>query len=403
MQEVLLEVRNSAGTEVRAVRVLYLNHTGEMSGAERSLLTLLEGLPDGVSPLLACPGGPLANAASSLGIPIEPVAGTDASLRLHPVGTPRAIGEIVASAWRVRSIARRIGADLVHGNSVRSGLIAALAKRLGGPPVVVAVHDHLPPARISRLVERTIALNADMAFACSRYVAEPFLRLGTSLPVRVVYNPIDLERFSPTVMERAAARSRLGFPESDVLLGLIGQVTPWKAQDDAVRMLAALKEHHPEVRLLLVGSPKFSSARFDNQGFARHVKDLIASLGVEEYIVWLGERADIPEILRALDIVLVPSWEEPFGMAVIESMAMEVPVVATSVGGATEVVTPPENGLLLPPRQPDRWAEAIGNLVEEPGLRASMGRAARQRVADFLTVESYVERILSGYRAVLSR
>ena len=384
------------------MRVLYLNHTGETSGAERSLLTLLEGLPDGVWPLVACPDGPLVAAAASLGVPVELVAGTNASLRLHPLRTPHAVGEILASAWRVRAAATRAGADLVHANSVRAGLIAALAKRLGGPPVVVAVHDHLPPAKISKVVQRTVARNTDMVFACSRYVAEPFERLGTSLPVRVVFNPIDLDRFSPTVMERAAARSRLGFSEADLLLGLIGQVTPWKAQDDAVRMVAQLKAKHPKVLLLLVGSPKFASTRFDNQGFADHVRELVALLGVEDNVFWLGERTDIPEILRALDVVLVPSWEEPFGMAVIESMAMEVPVLATSVGGATEVVTPPDNGLLLPPRQPAAWAEALEGLVEQPQRRESMGKAARSRVAEFLTVESYVERVLSGYREVLS-
>jgi glycosyltransferase involved in cell wall biosynthesis len=384
------------------VKVLYLNHTGEMSGAERSLLTLLEGLPDGVSPIVACPEGPFAGAASSLGVPVEPVAGTNASLRLHPVRTPRAIAEMMASAWRVRGLARRSGADLVHGNSVRAGLIAALAKRLGGPPVVVAVHDHLPPRRIARLTLRMISRNADMVFACSRYVAEPFQRQGANPPVRVVYNPIDLERFSPAVMDREQARSRLGFSDSTVLLGVVGQITPWKAQDDAVRIVADLKARHPEIRLLLVGSPKFASRRFDNQGFAHHVKELIRSLGVEEQVIWLGERGDIPEILRALDVVLVPSWEEPFGMAVIESMAMEVPVVATAVGGATEVVTPPQNGLLLPPRQPAAWAQAIGELVERPELRESIGKAARQRVAEFLTVERYAARVLAGYHDVLS-
>ena len=100
---------HSARHEVRAVRVLYLNHTGETSGAERSLLTLLEGLPDGVWPLVACPDGPLVAAASSLGVPVELVAGTNASLRLHPLRTPRAIGEILASAWRVRGVAGSLG------------------------------------------------------------------------------------------------------------------------------------------------------------------------------------------------------------------------------------------------------------------------------------------------------
>jgi glycosyltransferase involved in cell wall biosynthesis len=382
--------------------VLYLNHTGEMSGAERSLLTLLEGLPDAVSPVVTCPEGRFAREVASLGVPVEAVAGTDASLRLHPIHTPRAIGEMVASAWRVRRIARSLQADLVHANSIRAGLIAGLAKRFGGPPVVTAVHDHLPPGLVSRLTQRTIAANVDMVFACSRYVAEPFHQLDVSVPVRVVYNPIDLDRFNPAAIERERARSRLGFSDATFLLGLIGQVTPWKAQDDAVRMVAHLKARHPEVRLVLVGSPKFSSARFDNQGFARELKELVASLGVEDHVIWLGERRDIPEILRALDVVLVPSWEEPFGMAVIESMAMEVPVVATAVGGAGEVVTPPENGLLLLPRRPDAWAEAIYDLVERPDLRTAIGRAARRRVAEFLTVESYVERVLAGYGDVLT-
>ena len=384
------------------MKVLYLNHTGETSGAERSLLTLLEGLPDGVWPLVACPDGPLVEAASALGVPVELVAGTNASLRLHPLRTPRGVAEILASAWRVRGVAARLGADLVHANSVRAGLIAALAKRIGGPPVVVAVHDYLPPSRISRLIERMISAHADMVFACSRYVAEPFARRGPRLPVRVVFNPIDLERFSPAVIGREEARSRLGCSDATFLLGVVGQITPWKAQDDAVRMVARLRADHPEVRLLLVGSAKFASVRYDNEGFARKIEELIALLGVEDHVVWLGERTDIPEILRALDVVLVPSWEEPFGMAVIESMAMEVPVLATAVGGATEVVTPPRNGLLLPPRQPDEWAEAIRGLLERPQLRKSIGEAARRRVAEFLTVESYVERVVTGYREVLS-
>jgi L-malate glycosyltransferase len=385
------------------MRVLYLNHTGEMSGAEHSLLTLLQGLPDDVSPVVACPGGPLASATASIGIPVEPVAGTHASLRLHPLRTPGAIGEMVSSGWRVRNITRRLKVDLVHGNSIRAGLIAGIARRFGGPPAVAAIHDQLPRTTVSRLTQRTIAANLDMALACSQYVADPFEALGSGLRVRVVYNPIDLGRFDPTRISREEARSRLGFFDSTVLLGVIGQITPWKAQDDAVRIVAQLKAGHPEIRLLLVGSPKFESARYDNQAYARRLKELISSLGVQEEVLWLGEREDIPEILRALDIVLVPSWEEPFGMVVIESMAMELPVIATEVGGATEVVTPAKDGLLLPPRQPDVWAEAIERLVERPAERVSMGRAARGRVADFLSVPIFVERVLAGYAEVLSR
>ena len=109
------------------------------------------------------------------------------------------------------------------------------------------------------------------------------------------------------------------------------------------------------------------------------LEQLVSSLGIEEEVRFLGERDDVPEVLRAADIVLVPSWEEPFGMCVIEAMAMELPVLATSVGGPREVITNGRDGLLLPPREPSTWAAAAGRLLRETGLRASLGRAARER------------------------
>jgi L-malate glycosyltransferase len=385
------------------VKVLYVNHTSEISGGERSLLDLLAGLPDEVSATVACPEGPLAKAVRRLGVPVEPVRGTDGSLKLHPVYTSRGILDLARATWSVRQLAATLGADLVDANSIRAGLVAAFAASAGGPPAVVRVHDSLPRGRLSSLVLKQIGKRAAVVTTNSNYTKASFTRVHSRDSVRVVYAPVDLKRFDPAEVDPSNARARLGLEPSTFVLAVIAQITPWKGQDDAIRILELLKRSKLDVRLLLVGSPKFVSGatRYDNRAYARELGRLTESLSLEEDVQFLGERDDVPEILRATDVLLVPSWEEPFGLAIIEAMAMRVPVVATNVGGPVEIVRPHEDGLLLPPRAPETWAAAIEQLLRRPALRAEMGLKARERVAARFGVAEHVKEVLSAYEAAL--
>jgi glycosyltransferase involved in cell wall biosynthesis len=387
------------------VKVLYVNHTGEISGGERSLLDLLAGLPDEVSAVVACPEGPLANAVRHLGTPVEAVPGIQGSLRLHVWHTPRGVLDIARAAWSVRRLAVQLQADLVHANSIRAGLAAGLASRAGGPPLVVHLHDALPPGRSSSLVLRAIGRRAAVVIPNSHYTETSFARVHSATSVRVVHGAVDLKRFDPARIDRGTARARLGLDPSALVLGVLAQITPWKGQDDAIRVLDLLKRRKLDARLLLVGSPKFVSGatRYDNRAYARELSRLNESLGLREDVMFLGERDDIPEILRALDLLLVPSWEEPFGLAIVEAMAMQVPVVATNVGGPVEVLRPREDGLLLPPRAPEIWADSIEQLLQRPELRAEMGLKARERAVTRFAVEQHVKGVLSAYREALQR
>jgi glycosyltransferase involved in cell wall biosynthesis len=251
-----------------------------------------------------------------------------------------------------------------------------------------------------------IGRRAAVVIANSHYTNASFARVHSTTPVRVVHGPVDLKRFDPAEIDPAAARGRLGVEPSTFVLAVIAQITPWKGQDDAIHVLELLKRRKLKARLLLVGSPKFVSGatRHDNRAYARELGRLTESLGLGEDVEFLGEREDIPQILRAVDVLLVPSWEEPFGLAIIEAMAMRVPVVATNVGGPVEIVRPDEDGLLLPPRAPEIWAAAIEELVRRPALRAEMGLNARERVAARFGVEQHVKEVLSAYEeALLSR
>jgi glycosyltransferase involved in cell wall biosynthesis len=384
------------------VRVLYVNHTAEMSGGERSLLYLLNVLPPTVAATVVCPPGPLTLAVRDLGVPASNLPAINGSHRFHPWHTPWSGVAITQAALAIRRCARDTGADLVDANSIRAGLAAVLATRLGGPPAIVKIRDCLPMTRTAMVTRRFLGDHAAAILANSGYTAENFARGGCRAPVRVIHNAIDLRRFDATRIGRDEARYRLGLDRSASLLGLVAQITPWKGQEEAIRALALLRRRHP-AQLLLVGEAKFrgDQARYNTSAYDDSLRRTVQELGLVDAVHFLGERRDIPEIMRALDLLLVPSWEEPFGNVALEAMAMETPVVASDVGGLVEIVRSGEDGLLLAPKQPERWAAAIEELLAQPQLRAAMGLSGRRRVETEFAGTRYLDQVLASYQAAV--
>src|SRR3954471_3967958 len=206
-----------------------MNHTSQVSGAERSLLSLLEGLPPEYEPALACPSGALAEAGREIGVPVHTIAGTDGSLRLHAVHTARALHDAGSTARAVVRLAREMKPDLVHANTIRAGLIAAAAAPQIRHPMIAHVHDRLPQGRVPTFMLKRMVRAVDGLFACSAYAAEPLVALSRSTPVHVVYNPVDGNRFDPAAISREAARARLGLIRATAVLVMVAQVIPWKA------------------------------------------------------------------------------------------------------------------------------------------------------------------------------
>ncbi|HWD11476.1 MAG TPA: glycosyltransferase family 4 protein [Solirubrobacteraceae bacterium] len=387
------------------MKVLYVNHTAAVSGGERSLLSLLSGLPDSVDALVAAPRGQLQATVRALGVPVATITGTAGSLRLHPAHTPRAVAEMALAAAQVRRLARRSASDVLHANSIRAGLVLALA-RAPGVPTVVHVRDCLPPGALSTATLRLIAASATTVIANSRYTASSVLSAAPAARVEVIYNPVDLQRWDPARLDRGAARARLGeVVAGRLLLGVVAQLSPWKGQDTAIEALRLLREEGRDAHLLLIGSAKFvaRSTRFDNERYVAHLHALAAAAGLEDRISWLGEREDVPELVRALDVLLLPSWEEPFGRSLIEAMALGVPVIATNVGGPAEILDDGVEGWLLAPRDPAPWARAIAGLADDPQRAAEIGRAGRRRVEERFALERHVTAVLALYARVVAR
>ncbi|MGD0454119.1 MAG: glycosyltransferase family 4 protein [Solirubrobacteraceae bacterium] len=387
------------------MRVLYVNHTGLVSGSERSLLSLLAALPVSVQPCVASPAGRLAQAVEELGIPVTPIRSTAGSLRLHPRHTPQALAEMSLAALQVHRAARRHRADVVHANSIRAGIELGLA-RVSPAASVVHVRDCLPPGAATTATMRLIAATATTVVANSHYTADTVRAAAANARLEVVHPAIDLTHFDPARIDRGAARARLGVAGTrHVLLGVVAQLSPWKGQDTAIEALGLLRERRVDAHLLLVGSAKFvaRSTRFDNEAYVARLRRLIADAGLEDRVSWLGERDDVPELIRALDILLLPSQEEPFARALLEAMALEVPVLATNVGGPPEIVRDGRDGYLLPPGEPAAWEQAVRRIVESPEQGRELGRAGRLRVAEAFDIKDHVEAILAAYRRAMAR
>jgi glycosyltransferase involved in cell wall biosynthesis len=352
---------------------------------------------------VACPAhGPLVDALESAGIERLPLPAADASLRIHPVHTAVGAGRIAVAGVALARAARRFRADVIHANTLRTGLVGAVALPLGAPPVVVRAHEHLPPTRLGRAARTVIVRTASAVVAVSDFTASNFDE-GLARPVATrVYNSIDHTRFDPGRVGSPGLRGELRIAEDVPLLGEVAQITPWKGQDHSIRVLAALRRSGFDARLVIVGAIEFQSKSYDNQGFLHQLQRLVDELGVRDAVHFLGQRTDVPEILRALDLSLLPSAAEPFGLVTVESMAMGTPPLVSDFGAGPELVDDGVSGRVLPHGRLQDWVAAARELLDDRQQLARLaerGPAAAARFSD----DVHGSEMLAVYESALAR
>jgi glycosyltransferase involved in cell wall biosynthesis len=358
------------------MRILLANHTGAWSGAEVSLMRLAHGLRNHHELAVACPDeGRLAREVEQAGLRRLSLPPVDASLRLHPVRTPVGMRQLGSGGAALASAARAFEPDVVHANTPRVGIMAGLGLRGDSPPFVVRAHEHLPLSRVGKAIRTLIVRTASSVAAVSDFTAAKF---NEGLPRAVatrVYNSIDHERFDRDSVAPSPLRDELGLGPSAVVIGQVAQITPWKGQDESIRTLAALRAQGIDAHLVLVGQVAFGGkhVRFDNHGFLGSLEHLVDELGVRDSVHFLGQRDDVPEIIRGLELTMLPSWEEPFGLVIVESLALGTPVLVNDTGAGPELVEDGLTGRVLPARRPDLWAAAAAELLRDAERLRRMG------------------------------
>jgi glycosyltransferase involved in cell wall biosynthesis len=397
------------------VKVLFLNVTAAVGGAERLLLDLIASLTQAepaLSPHLALgEDGPLADLARERGaavtvLPLPAVlskvgdsAGVFSSLRLLTNG--------VVGGWRawryaarLRRLIAELAPDVVHSNSLKFHLLAALAAP-GGTPLVWHLHDFVGSRAVMRHALRWSARRAAGAIAVSRAVAEDAAsRLG-KLPVEVVPNAVDTAHFRPGPSCGAWLDELAGLPPAPprtVRVGLVATYARWKGHDVFLGAATRLVESMPDLpaRFYVVGGPIYRT--HGSQWSAQELAGMATRLKGRDRVGFVGFQADVAPVYRGLDVVVHASTRpEPFGLTIAEAMACGRAVVVARAGGAAELFTPDHDAVGVPPGDAAALAAALADLIADPARRQALAEAAVVSSARFAR-DPLGPRVLAAYR-----
>jgi glycosyltransferase involved in cell wall biosynthesis len=221
--------------------------------------------------------------------------------------------------------------------------------------------------------------------------------------VTVLRNGIDLSRFH-TNRDADAVRAELGLPVSAPLAMMISRVVRFKGLEDYVIAAARVSQTLPDVRFLIVGEGyvnRSGGSVSENREYRRELEQLAVRLRIRDRVVFTGFRPDVPRLLNAAAVTVLPSLSEGLSNVVLESMAAGVPVIASRVGGIPEALTDGVTGLLVPPSDPTAVADAMCRVLGSPDLANRLGEAGRRHVTDHFSLDRMVADATGWYLRLL--
>jgi glycosyltransferase involved in cell wall biosynthesis len=305
-------------------------------------------------------------------------------------------------------------ADIVHvqmPGPVR-GLSVFLAARLAGVPVIVSTeHSHAYHLRAGNGPRgawlRTIArLRLRLSNRLIAVSAAQQASFRTVLGVRpekttVIWNGIDPDRYSPG-HDGAAVRREFDVPSSAPLAGMVTSHVEYERAEDFVRAAARVATAVPAAHFWVVGDQHPTVVKEHAAMMRSMLEHLTEELELTDRVHFLGYRTDMPRVMAALDVFVLPARYKTFGLVLLEAMATEVPVVATAAGGVPEIVRHGETGLVVPPLDPRGLATAMLTVLTNKEEARRMGRRGRRRVEEAFTTASMIDRTTELYRLLLA-
>ena len=311
----------------------------------------------------------------------------------------------VVSAVRLARLIRRLRPEILHTHTAKAGAVGRMAALLAGgarPPIVVhTFHGHVlrgyfSPTKTSffRVLERLLARMTTVLIAVSPEVRDDLVALGVAPAEKfvVVRLGIELEERVRCHEPREAIRHRLGIPPERFMIGWLGRMTGVKQTFDLLDVLAAVREGGVDAGLLLVGDGP------DREAFEERAREL----GLMRHCLFLGYQEQVAPWYAAMDAVALPSGNEGTPVTMIEALAAGKPVAGYGVGGVPDVVRDGVDGFVVEPRDTAGLAARLLELAADPGLRARMGAAGRERVLERYGVPRLLDDVDRLYRDTMA-
>jgi glycosyltransferase involved in cell wall biosynthesis len=370
--------RPTSATE-QSPRILFLDQSGSLGGAELCLLDIAKTYRDHCSIALFS-DGPFRHLLETHDINVQ-IVGKKA-IALTKDGTLRqslsAIGETWPRITAIATAARQY--DLIYANTPKALVIGAIASLLAQKPLIYHLHDIISPEHFSpiniQLLIRLANSRALHIIANSEASRTAFIQSGgKSDCISVIYNGFDPNQYAIDPLLRPQIRNLWNWPKDQFIIGHFSRLSPWKGQHI---LLEALKYCPEEIVAVFVGD-----ALFGEDDYRSMLIEKVEALGLGDRVKFLGFQAQVPDLMSACDLITHTSTApEPFGRVIVEAMLTGIPVIAAGAGGALEIVEHNRTGWLTPPDDAQALAAAITNCYNHRDQTKTLSQAAQTQAID---------------------
>lgn len=408
------------GENPTKIRILFVAHDAQLHGAQLTLLNILRNLDRSrFAPFVVSPqSGPFTDEVARMGIPISTSLVMRWVFRRNPVSimslfsapwklirTPAIIGLFICGLpirlGRLLLFLYRHQIDIVYTNTITT-VDGAIAAKLSRKPHIWHIHENIEARKdilkvlpTKHVVSFFMPNLATLIVIASRSLASQIFSDNITLSkIKVIHNGVDTNRFFPNPPTNFL-HMELGIPIGAPLVGICGAIQQSKGHEVFIKAAAEVLQKFPNTHFVIIGeglSP-----------YLRCITDLANKCGLSGKLHFTGWRADIPEIFRELEIIVIASKQEAFGLTAIEGMATGIPIVATRCGGPEEVIEHGSTGYLVAVDDPLEMAQGVLELLTSAELRQRMGRAGREQVEKRFRVEFCVKKIEQMIALVASR
>jgi glycosyltransferase involved in cell wall biosynthesis len=371
------------------MKILYLDQTAELGGAELSLFSEVTNLPHEASVILF-EDGPFRAMLEAAGVKVEV---TEASAGAMAVRREAGIAALIIALPAVIRLVFKVAArarayDIIYANSQKAFVIGAFAAALSGRPLIWRLRDVLAATHFSATLRRLTVLlanwQAKTVVANSLATGEAFAAVGGD-PARVAiaYPGIDEAPFSAiSAAAIAALRQELG---GGKLIGVFGRLSAWKGQAVFIDAIART----PGATGVIVGGPLFG-----HEAYAAELKEKVHGLQLTRRIKFLGFRRDIALLMAAMDVIVHSSIApEPFGRVVVEGMLAGKPMVASAAGGVLEILEHGKTGWLYEPGNADALAATLQTVLQDKAAANAIAGAGQLHARNTFTVAATIRQI----------
>ncbi|MGF1573528.1 MAG: glycosyltransferase family 4 protein [Sumerlaeia bacterium] len=370
-------------------RLLLLTPSIRLLGARQSLLSLVQNLPSHISPHVVCSGGgALAVALREAQIPVSIIPH-------YP--WRKFTGRLNAAIWQLpalRAVVRQFKPHVIHCNEYHSTPQGIRAAKATQPHALVTTHLRNAPSQ--RHIRNYEVGKAEAIITVSESIRPLLRQQNLEHLVRVVHNGIDLEKFL-TATPTSELRNNLGWPQTDFVVGLLGLVSPRKAQLVLAEAVALARKQGAPVRLLLAGDAFKSSLEY---GDALRVR--LAQPDLAGAVHWVPFQKDILSLYGSMNVNALISTEEGFGRTIIEAGALGIPSVGSRIGGIPEIILPEKTGFLIDEGNSQALAEILIHASRQPEVIQQLGQAARRRVISEFSLIATIQKLVAIWEELIA-